>query len=158
MNHTYDLIHYRARKLVGHIEKIKQVCSIQEITSDKMSSYMYSNLQALDRVTLQIPESRICIDPPVPDKLQLNLINCHSDDKVDLTWLEEKHIEYSTIFSQDKWEFGSQQGSSVHFDVRTNATVCHQKFYKINPAIKEDADKIINMLLSHKLIQVIKRF
>ena len=110
----------------------------------------------MDNLTLSISESRIAIDLPSNDKIDLEKINCHSGDSTDFDWLTSQHLQYESIFSLDQWDVGSQNGSSVHFQVRDQATICHQRATKINPKIKQQADDIISMLLSRKLIQISK--
>ena len=155
-NNSDSIQYYRARQLIGHVEPIKQICTAQDIIKDDLSAQLYQNLQVLDGVTLDIPESRICIDTPSESSLNLDLINCHSTDQNDLSWLKQQHLKYSKMFSKDEWQVGSQKGSSIHFAVKTNATIAHQRFHKINPRIKEQADHIISMLLARNLIQFSK--
>ena len=156
VNNTSEMKYYRARQLVAHGEPIKQVCSVKEIQTDELSVQLYENLKDLDGVTVQMSESRIAIDIPDKSPICLDKINCHSGQEDDLNWLRDQHLKFNTIFSKDPWDVGTQRGSSVHFQVRSNATICQQRFSRVNPRIKNEADEIINMLLTRNLIQVSK--
>ena len=143
-------------EVIGHAEKIKQACPINIVRKDPMGKCLYQRISDIDNLTLDISESRIALDLPSNDKIDLEKINCHSGDSTDFDWLTSQHLQYESIFSLDQWDVGSQNGSSVHFQVRDQATICHQRATKINPKIKQQADDIISMLLSRKLIQISK--
>ena len=83
-NPSSDIIYYKARTVVAHLEPIKQIASVNEVLQDDLCHQLYQNLQDLDGVSLQIPESRIAIDAPKSTKgntsLPLELMNCHNTD------------------------------------------------------------------------------
>ena len=60
------------------------------------------------------------------------------------------------MFATHEWSVGQQVGSSVHISLKTGATICKHKVARINPAIKERADRIIQMLLERNLIEISK--
>ena len=60
------------------------------------------------------------------------------------------------MFSTAEWSVGKQAGSSIHISLKTGATICRQRIGRINPAIKDRADKIIAMLLERNLISISK--
>ena len=155
VNHSDDYIYLPARSVIGHIEFLKQVATVKEIEKDSLGNALYNGLQIVDGQTIHPSESRICYDPPLEDKFDEKDINCYSSASSDLQWLKELHLRYKDIFSKDDWDPG-KACSTISFGVRTNATVCKQKFNRINPAIRQEALEIIDMLLARDLISISK--
>ena len=153
-NHTDDIIYYRACSLIAHAEPIKQVATIGQIQGDPLAHCLFETLKDIDGCTLSIPESRICIDLPEENPLQMDKINCHSLLADDKEWLYAQHKLYQQIFSTHDWDVGTCKGSQVHFEVKSKASICHQRFSRINPKIKGRADEIIAMLIGRKLIEI----
>lgn len=156
INHTDDIMHYPKGIIIGHAEFIKQVSTVQEVQKDPLASALYTGFQILDDVTINPSESRIGVDISQHEPFNLKELNCYSKDQNHLEWLRRLHLQHKNIIAQDDWNPGTHLGSSIDFALKSNATVCHQRYYKINPAIKEEAERIISVLLERKLIQISK--
>ena len=153
-NHSQEMIHYKACSLVGHAEPIRQVATVHEIHKDQLSAALVQGMQNLDGKSLNVPESKICIDLPEHSPITMDKINCHSENQADLEWLLKQHEINRAIFSTHDWDVGTHRGSEISFQVKTNCTVHCEKYVKINPKVKDRADEIIAMLLSRNLIEV----
>ena len=129
--------------------------NLQSIFDDDLSICLMVYLSQLEEDSLHINEDRLFNDLSSVKDLQLNDINCSSNNQQDLLWLQDLHQKHFQMFSSHDWSIGDKSGSTVPLTVRTNA-VCRQKTNKINPQIKERADEIISTLLQRKLIQVSK--
>ena len=155
INHSDEIRYFRNRQLMGHVEKVKVISNVRQVCSDDLSLCLINQLDILDGKTLDIPESRICNEVE-QTSFNVSQINCLSDNPSDRLWLEDLHMRYKKMFSSDEWSVGKQAGSSIHISLKTHATICRQKISRINPAIKERADKIISMLLERQLISISK--
>ena len=155
-NQSADIKHFAKNHTIGHLEHVSVISNLQSIFDDDLSICLMVYLSQLEEDSLHINEDRIFNDLSSAKDLQLNDINCSSNDQQDLLWLQDLHQKHVQMFSSHDWSVGNKSGSSVPLTVRTNATVCRQKTNKINPRIKERADEIISTLLQRKLIQVSK--
>ena len=136
--------------IVGHLEHTEIIPHINEIQRDPLLYAIYSCFQESD---IQPPESRIFDDI---DSFQFDVldINCASECPTHIEYLKNLHLKYKNIFNSDEFCPGKYRGSEVHFSLKSNATIVNQRFQRINPAILEDAQNIINHLLRRGLIAI----
>ena len=157
VNHTDSILFFTKNQLVGHLEPIINVASKDQIDKNEFASIFLSFLddvqKSLCSQSLPFPEDRICIEPQKDVHFKVEDINCHSSDPADTNWLNALHIQFKSIFSSDEFDPG-EHDSSVHFSVRSNATILHQKYQQINPRILSRARSIIDTLLSRGLIEI----
>ena len=154
INHTDSIVSFSRDSLIGHAEPINRGATKQEILADPLCEVIHTILHIEDGQTIDPNESRICIDPPAYQKFDPTEINCHTNEPVHFNWLQQVHKKYSKVFSSGEFDPGIQEGSSVHFSVHTNATIIHQKFNRVNPAILTQAQEIISTLTARGLIEI----
>ena len=158
INHSEFILHLNADQHIAHAELIHQIAQIQHLTSDPFASIFMTQINLIEESvksqSIVFPEEKICIDPPEDSQFDAMDINCHSQDPSLINWLTQLHFKYKQIFSSREFDPGMQEGSEIHFSVRTNATIIHQKFTKINPKIMERANNIIDTLLRRNLIEL----
>ena len=155
INNEESLQFFRARQLMGHVEKVEIINHISDLENDDLLCYLAHQLHDKDGESIEVPESRLFNDIDDED-LDLNQINCLSDNQEDREWLTNLHVQNKSMFATHEWSVGQQVGSSVHISLKTGATICKHKVARINPAIKERADRIIQMLLERNLIEISK--
>ena len=158
INHSDTLINIEKDTLIAHLEFVEQIATAQQVENDHFASVFLSHMEAMEASikseSINFPEDKICIDLPEDHDFDPVDINCHSSDPRIINWLRALHEKYKSIFSNREYNPGLNPGSSIHFSVKTNATIIHQKYQKINPAIYERAQAIIDTLLSRNLIEI----
>ena len=90
INHTTDILFFRKRQLIGHVEKIQIIQNIKTIQNDDFACYLINQLDILDDQTISVPESRIYNDVPTLS-FDLSNVNCLSGDLDNKTWLHDLH-------------------------------------------------------------------
>ena len=85
INHTSDILYFRKRQLVGHVEKIQVIQNVNTIKNDDFACYLINQLDILDDKTISVPESRIYNDIPNLS-FDLSNVNCLSENKDNKIW------------------------------------------------------------------------
>ena len=150
INHSNAPVFYPIDTIIAHLEPTEIIANARQIQEDPLLYAIYSCFQDSE---VQPPESRIFADI---DKFQFDPldINCASENPENVEWLKNLHNKYKTIFNSEEFSPGKYRGSEVHFSLKENATIINQRFQRVNPAILEDAQIIINNLLKRGLIAV----
>ena len=136
--------------VVGHLEQTEIIAHINDLKHDPLLYAIYSCFEESD---VQPPESRLFDDI---DKFKFDVldINCASETPTHIEYLKNLHLKYKSIFNSEEFCPGKYRGSEVHFSLKSNATIVNQRFQRINPAILNDAQDIINHLLRRDLIAI----
>ena len=158
VNHSDFILHLNINHPIAHVEIVHEIANINKIQEDPFASNFLTQInlieESLKSKSIIFPEEKICIDPPESVKFDPLDINCHTQQPALINWLTNLHLKYKTIFSSREFDPGEQNGSSIHFSVKTNATIIHQKFHQINPKIMNRARDIIDTLLARNLIEL----
>ena len=150
INHSPAPVVFSKDAIVGHLEQTEVIAHVNEIQHDPLLHVIYSCFRNSD---IKPPESRIFADV---DDFQFDEldINCASENPTHIEFLKNLHLKYKNIFNSNEFCPGKYEGSEVHFSLKSNATIPNQRFQRINPAILEDAQNIINHLLRRGLIEI----
>ena len=150
INHTDAPVVFSKDTTVGHLEETEIIAHINELEQDPLLQAIYSCFSNAD---IQPPESRIFAEV---EDFQFNEldINCASENPTHIEFLKNLHLKYKTIFNSNEFCPGRYGGSEVHFSLKSGATIPNQKFHRINPAILDEAQNIINHLLRRGLIEI----
>ena len=154
INHSPTVSFISRSTIIGHVEPLEKIAHVQEIATDPLINEVYNCVQISDDKTINPAESRICLDHSEDIAFDPSDINCHIDNPAHVNWLKALHSKYEKIFTAGDFEPGLHIGSSVDFSVRTKATIIHQRYRKVNPAILTEAQEIIQMLLNRGLVEL----
>ena len=136
--------------IIGHLEPTEIISHVSELKHDPLLYAIYSCFEQSD---IHPPESRI-FDDIMSFKFDVLDINCSSEAPTHIEYLKNLHLKYKSIFNSEEFCPGKYRGSQVHFSLKSNATIVNQRFQRINPAIIDDAQDIINHLLRRGLIAI----
>ena len=150
INHSPAPVVFSKNAIVGHLEQTQIIAHVNELKHDPLLHAIYSCFSNAD---IQPPESRIFAEV---EDFQFNEldINCASENPTHIEFLKNLHLKYKTIFNSNEFCPGRYGGSEVHFSLKSNVTIPNQRFHRINPAILDDAQNIINHLLRRGLIEI----
>ena len=153
INPSNEIKYYKSQEIVGFAFFCDMVRNIKNQQTYSVCHAVHDLLSIADSKTIHINEEKIILNNQ-EFSLDLDSINCHSKIPADIKWIKQLHTEYKEIFTTKEFSPGTAQGTEVHFEVRSEATIIQQKFNRLNPMIRKEAVEIIDTLLSRKLIEL----
>ena len=154
-NQTEGFLHKPSNELIAFASCCQIVTNVNIINQDETCAALHKLLNIEDGKTISSKHSRIQYEYP-NFEFSIDKINNCSSHPDDIRWLKDLHINYQSIFSHQEFSPGQAAGSEINFELKSNATVIHQKYAKINPKILQKAQEIISHLLQQGLIDFSK--